>query len=516
MSYNQQEETDEYLDYVREASNFGDEEHFDAVDMEEDEANARDHATTLNNTNNSAQQQQQQQIKSDRIKYIGAIIICLLAHILFGFQPPFSRYLQKTAKIPTLSLIFTSNFLALVLYSPRWIYLLLRTIRRRLIAPPRKGTGEDMMVDELRNNTTDNNNNNDDNDNDNEGGDDVDSSSDDDNDDKTQQQQQEQQTRSTLRTMLYYVKHYGIYVLFGVALCLRTSTNILSTKYTKAINVQMVASTTPFLVSILSLGIINRFLPESQREKWTVKSLVAMVVTVIGGLMIILGGSVEKPPAGQSTNWYDFLLNYRIAWKSISSEMTTSDLIGIGITFISNCALAIYMVCLRFMKQAGLKMSEEGVYLYQEAILTCVFFIPALIVDDWHIWLTLKPYDWLIFVSFSVCIYVGGNIFNIIAIQALGPSTTGSIFALRLVSTIIFGGVLIGEWFKSVWQLVGSVIVISAVTYFLWVQNKAKNGNVVAGAAQSTSNHPLTATPTDAEMELLEEGVSTEPVDNRQ
>jgi len=473
------ENADEYRDYFRDQE-MGE---FDNEGEFEENEESRQNETTTKSTKYFGRAQELRERLSlftggDKFKYIGAIVICLLAHILFGFQPPFSRYLQKDAKIPTLSLIFTSNFLALMLYSPRWIYLLIVNIRAYISSRRNPNVSDELSL----NNETESQ----------LGG---------------AEETEASQPLSFKEKIIYMIKHYGVYVVFGFALCLRTSTNILSTRFTKAMNVQMVASTTPFIVSFLSLGIVNRFVPENQREKWSWSSLLAMFVTVFGGLLIILGGAVEKK---EKHEWYDFLLTYKIAWRSIRDEMTKSDVIGIIVTFISNCGLAVYMICLRFMKQAGLKMSEEGVYLYQEVILTTVFFIPALVVDDWSVWLTLSTYDWGVFVAFTICIYIAGNIFNIVSIQALGPSTTGSILALRLVSTIIFGGVLIGEWFKSIWQLVGSVIVMAAVTYFLVAQNKARNKAAAAAAASANNQSDVeTSIPNDDGEDLEEEEPNT-------
>jgi drug/metabolite transporter (DMT)-like permease len=221
----------------------------------------------------------------------------------------------------------------------------------------------------------------------------------------------------------------------------------------------------------MSLGLINRFLPLEQREQWNWKSLFAMLITVFGGLMIILGGSVGNI---QQSNWYDFLFTYRIDWKSMGSEFTWSDAIGMGLTMFSNINLAIYMVCLRFMKNYGLKLSDEMVFLYQGGIVVVTFFIPSLVIDDWSIWLKLTGYDWFMFITFSILVYFAANWLNIIAIQALGPSTAGSILALRLVSTIIFSGIILHEWFKSIWQIFGCLIVMAAISYFIYIQNQIR------------------------------------------
>ncbi|MNF03782.1 hypothetical protein D3C80_2031670 [compost metagenome] len=70
---------------------------------------------------------------------------------------------------------------------------------------------------------------------------------------------------------------------------------------------------------------------------------------------------------------------------------------------------------------------------------------------------------------------------------------------------------MIGEWFKSIWQLVGSVIVMAAVTYFLVAQNKARNKAAAAAAASANNQSDVETSIPNDDGEYLEEEETNTP-----
>lgn len=444
--------------------------------------------TTSHGTNESKQQHEQEHQRRERFQFVVGWIICLVSHILFGIQPILGRYLQKNGAshpIPTMNLIFASNVLVLVVYSPRLLYLLVRYVWRRCI---RRG---EMLVDEESGLSVDVDSR-------------LDATLDDENSTVAAEGEEVKQqgavaTGTNKFSWLLRLSHrlrstldrYIFLIIFIVSRLLRTSTNVLSSKYTKAIYVQLFGLSTPFMVSAISIGIVNRYVPKAQREKWSIKSIVAMVITVLGGVMIIVGGAVNVTP---DFKWYSFLTNVTIDWSRFWRDFGFYDIVGMVLSLLASLCLSIYMISARFMNQSPspsstpsssstttataaatvprrVQLSEEYQFLFQLVALSLMALLPSFLLEDWTVWLKLTPKDWSIFVLFSLCNYLAANFLMLYAVRAIGASSTGSVLALRLISTISFSGVVLGEWFVSVWQLVGSCIVISSISYYLYTQN---------------------------------------------
>jgi drug/metabolite transporter (DMT)-like permease len=90
--------------------------------------------------------------------------------------------------------------------------------------------------------------------------------------------------------------------------------------------------------------------------------------------------------------------------------------------------------------------------------------IPAILIEDTTFWKKLTLIDWLMFISMSLLVNVGANMCNILSLSLVGASTTGSILAVRFISTIIFSWVVLGEGLKSFWQLLGFIMVVVSVS----------------------------------------------------
>ncbi len=62
---------------------------------------------------------------------------------------------------------------------------------------------------------------------------------------------------------------------------------------------------------------------------------------------------------------------------------------------------------------------------------------------------------------------LGANLGQIRSIQQLGAPVVSSMMAIRLVSALLFAGLLLGERLTSVWQLIGAGIIIVTITWYL-------------------------------------------------
>ena len=79
---------------------------------------------------------------------------------------------------------------------------------------------------------------------------------------------------------------------------------------------------------------------------------------------------------------------------------------------------------------------------------------------------------WIIWAFFILFVYIGGNYSTIIAVQLVGSTVLSSLQAIRLVATIIFSTILLGEGYKSYWEIIGTILTLISVTWFILLKNK--------------------------------------------
>ena len=229
-----------------------------------------------------------------------------------------------------------------------------------------------------------------------------------------------------------------VFMLFVV---IRAITNILSARYTLSIYVQLVTQLTPFLVIFFSVVLF--------REKIPRFTIPAVALALIGSIMII--GT-------------DFT-------ATATSDSSRQDLLGIGLALISITALSIYMVLIRHsVKQ---HISAEALLLGQLITLIVVMGVASwLIGEDWTQYTHIGLKDWVVFFAFVLLVFVGANLGQISAIQHIGAPLVSSMLATRLLSALLFGALLLNENLNSIWQVIGVVIVLVTITWYLHQQNR--------------------------------------------
>ncbi len=229
-------------------------------------------------------------------------------------------------------------------------------------------------------------------------------------------------------------------LFFALVVVARGSSNILAARFTLAIYVQLITLLTPFIVALLSTAVLREKLP-----RYTIQ---AMALSVLGAVMLIGGGLLgsDSFPGANRTDW-----------------------LGISLALFGSLLLAIYMVAIR----GSVKERIRGetmllVQLFSLAVATGVFSL--LVGEDWSRWGTVQPFDWLVFGLVVLGVFVGANLSQIGAIRHLGAAVVSSTMAWRLVSTLFLAGLLLDERLTSVWQVLGVVLVLTTVTWYLWRQ----------------------------------------------
>jgi drug/metabolite transporter (DMT)-like permease len=228
--------------------------------------------------------------------------------------------------------------------------------------------------------------------------------------------------------------------IFVAVIISRSVTNLLATRFTLAIYVQLINLLTPFLVAVLGASLFRFRLPAYTGR--------AMLLALVGALLMMSG---------------------EVSQSVIGLALTAGDWLGIGLALISSLALALYMLLIRH--SADQAIPGQTMFLIQLLSVTAVT-LPAsfLLGDDWGRWGRLAAGDWLIFAAFSLGVIFGANTGQIAGLRRLGAPMVSTLLSWRLVSALIAAGLLLDERLNSAWQIAGALIVLVTVTWYLWQQ----------------------------------------------
>lgn len=237
-----------------------------------------------------------------------------------------------------------------------------------------------------------------------------------------------------------WIKQKKLWIFALVTAC-RSFTNIASTRFTKAVYVQLIALLTPFFVGLLSRLWLKEPLP-----RFTIP---AFSLSLIGALLMLSSGNLSN---------------------GSFFSLTVSDGIGISLALISVIFLAWCLVFIRHLQHTH-KMRAGDILLSQFMVTTLLSPVASLILrEDWTMWKFLSPIGWVVFGCF-IAIFVSGNILQQHAIEKLGSATLASSpLPWRLAISLLLGIVMLDENLTSILQLFGMLIVLVAVGGYLLLQ----------------------------------------------
>jgi drug/metabolite transporter (DMT)-like permease len=260
---------------------------------------------------------------------------------------------------------------------------------------------------------------------------------------------------------------------FVVALVVRCATAEYAAYFTSAVYVILIGLLSPFII-VLIISIIMRNTREGKINKITWKTFAALLATISGSVIIILGG-ITNTHSDLEANWYDFVFKWEVQWNELGHTFTRDDAIGVTLAFLSAVFLSIYIVLVRELKTACAKtsiawmVSGDGMLMFQYLSIMIPFLIPSLVFESWKPYLMLDWKDWLVFVAYAFIVIWMSQLTSLVAIQVLGATLVGAALPLRIVSAIICSAVLLHENLTSGWQVIGSVIVVLSVAMFLYL-----------------------------------------------
>jgi drug/metabolite transporter (DMT)-like permease len=228
--------------------------------------------------------------------------------------------------------------------------------------------------------------------------------------------------------------------LFAVVVTLRAITNLTSARFTLSVYVQLITQLAPLIVALLSAGLLKEKLPPFT---WP-----AIGLSLLGGLMMMTADTA-----------------------GIALSLSASDLLGISLAVASVIFLSIYMILVP--RATNARVTAEVVLLIQLISLTVVTGTLSLLIgEDWSRYQALGWIDWTVFFSFVVFVLLGANLGQVTSLRRLGAPLVSSTMAWRLVAALLLGGLLLGEWLRTPLQLIGAVIVLVTITYYVSRQRK--------------------------------------------
>lgn len=230
-------------------------------------------------------------------------------------------------------------------------------------------------------------------------------------------------------------------VIWGVAVLamIRSVTNVVSTRYAPASYVQLANLLTPFLVVGLGAAVYREPIPP--------RTGIALGLSLIGALAMLSGS---------------------MSVGTLQFALQGSEWLGVGLAMVSSLSLALYMLAVRSTAQS--RASAEATFAVQLIVITTsTAVLSGIFQEDWSHWLSIGSGDWAVFVAFTLVV-LGANMTQINAIRRLGAPLVSSLQAWRLVATLLGSGLILSEWLSTPIQLLGAVIVVSTVSWYLWSQ----------------------------------------------
>ncbi len=251
------------------------------------------------------------------------------------------------------------------------------------------------------------------------------------------------------RRIEWHIFRLPLLWLFGGLVILRGVSNLLATRFTLATYAQLIYLMTPFIVALLSRLVLREQLP-----RHTFKALTLCLL----GALLLMGNDL-----GQAVG---------------ETAVTRNDWLGISLAVASSVFLALYMLVTR--RTAQHNASGDSLLIIHLASLFIFSWITSLIIgEDWGQWGMLQRKDWLIFGLFTFGVLLGANLLQLRSIQILGAPLVSSMMATRLISALLFAGLLLGERLTSVWQFIGAALVFATLTWYL--RQRDAGSNAVGG-----------------------------------
>jgi drug/metabolite transporter (DMT)-like permease len=138
--------------------------------------------------------------------------------------------------------------------------------------------------------------------------------------------------------------------------------------------------------------------------------------------------------------------------------LSDNDMIGIALSFVTAFFTAMYLI---IVKSASSNSESLIMIQLMSGLMYC---IPSVVFQEsWNLMWDLDQHGWIMFGCFALSYLIGVSC-NIYAIGKIGAATVSSLLSWRIVVSVVASWLILNETFTSLWQYVGSGIVVIAVT----------------------------------------------------
>ncbi len=226
--------------------------------------------------------------------------------------------------------------------------------------------------------------------------------------------------------------------IFALVTAVRSITNILAVKYTLAIYVQLINLSTPFYAVWLGRMLLKERVPPF--------TFYALAISSLGAFLVI-----SPNPMG------------------LQLPRGSTDLLGIALALLSSAFLALYMTWSRRMT---IRDAHPTAVFFQQTLTLAILYASLSVIngDDWRILQHQSAQVWLGIAALSLIVLVGAALLQVWALSVTNAALFSTLISWRLVVALIAAWPLLGERLVSVWQVVGALLVMAAVTLYLGFQ----------------------------------------------
>ncbi|KAJ4460326.1 putative EamA/RhaT family transporter [Paratrimastix pyriformis] len=239
---------------------------------------------------------------------------------------------------------------------------------------------------------------------------------------------------------------------FVGAAVIRSITNMLASRFGRALFVQLAGLTTPFFAALFSRLIEKKPLPRY--------TLLSAVLSSIGAFFVLAGPMVEG-----SKDW----------------GFSGSDVVGMIISVCSSVCLACTFV---FTRKLTAFHSDTIFAAQAVGAAICSLLMSVSLGENWAGWASASALTLAVFFTFAGGMLIA-NISQITSVKVVGSSNVSTLLPLRLVVTLGVGWLLLDEEVTSVLQYLGILAVCGVLAFYLIVQ--ALDARRAKGLAASTT-----------------------------
>jgi drug/metabolite transporter (DMT)-like permease len=236
----------------------------------------------------------------------------------------------------------------------------------------------------------------------------------------------------------------SIWLVVVVAL-LRSITKMLAVQYTLATYVQLLDLGAPFVTAFISWGLLRERLPRG--------TILALMTTTVGVFLVIVINPWDiQLPNGQT------------------------GLIGIVLAMASSIFMGILVVVTGFVTRV--RSNPANVYIQQTLALVVTYFALSMVFNEsWLPFKSMTVSTLCYLIVFVLIVFIGGWL-TVFSLSRVNSTLFSVLLSLRLVTAMVAGWVILGEKLSNPMQVVGFVLVVVSITWYLWQQDRREQQRI--------------------------------------